>query len=168
MSIVPSDNAGSHSHLVLFVKMSNPDATADDRCIAIHGTIEEHGLDRKANDTTDCDAAAAAVSRRVVRDGAVAQRERAGIEDAATVTSRCIARDGAVAQRECAEIVDATTVASRRIARDGAVAQRERTTIGDAATTVASCLIARDGAIGEHKHALVVDDAPESFAVLEG
>src|SRR6266849_857875 len=121
MSIVPSDNAGSHSHLVLFVKMSNPDATADDRCIAIHGTIEEHGLDRKANDTTDCDAAAAAVSRRVVRDGAGAHREHAakGIEDAA-------------------------------------------------AAAAASCLIARDGAIGEHKHALVVDDAPESFAVLEG
>src|SRR6266852_5933936 len=146
MSIVPSDNAGSHSHLVLFVKMSNPDATADDRCIAIHGTIEEHGLDRKANDTTDCDAAAAAVSRRVVRDGAVAQRERAGIEDAATVTSRRVARDSAVAHREHAAkgIEDA------------------------AAAAAASCLIARDGAIGEHKHALVVDDAPESFAVLEG
>src|SRR6266849_6298058 len=154
MSIVPSDNAGSHSHLVLFVKMSNPDATADDRCIAIHGTIEEHGLDRKANDTTDCDAAAAAVSRRVVRDGAVAQRERAGIEDAATVASRRIARDGAVAQRERTAIGDAaTTVASRRIAQDDAVDKRERAFVVNAAAIVASRRVARDSAVAHREPA---------------
>src|SRR5260370_6750115 len=54
-------------------------------------------------------------------------------EDAAAAASRRIARDGAVAQRERTRIGDAAAAVSRRIARDGAVAQRERVVIGDAA-----------------------------------
>src|SRR5260370_20958773 len=108
--------------------------------IVIYGTKGEVNLcdgdlPTCINGALDEDAAAVAVSRRIARDGAVAQRGCAIIIVDSAAVSRRIARDGAVAQRDRAAIVDAAT-ASRRIARDGAVAQRGRASIVDAVTTV--------------------------------
>src|SRR5229473_1702921 len=141
LSMVPSDNAGSHQHLAPGSgDLPTRYAAAGSRHIAIHGT---KGHLSSAFDHRD---AAAVASGRIARDRAVGERDLtiAVVEDAAAVAGGRIARDRAVGDGERAafeigdvfEIGDAPAVARGRIARDGTVGECERPVIGDAAASM--------------------------------
>ena len=101
----------------------------------------------------------AALGGCIVRDSAVAQRERALIADAAAEASRIIVRDSAVAQHECATIGDAA--ATRGIVRDGAVCEGDSASIGDATAApdevFAARRVTRDGTVDKRERAVISD-----------
>src|SRR6266700_6029731 len=117
MSRVTSNDAVSYRYLAdLFgdlsidVEVFNCDITIAMCSIAINSTKGEINT-CVASKTRTSDEDAAATLRRIIRDSAVVQRERAAIVvDAATVILRCIIRDSAVVQGDRAAISEEGSV----------------------------------------------------------